>query len=89
MTTEQIELYRKAAELGSIRDELNPIFLLRGTHTHLLWRIINRDFDVVELAKMEMRSRGLGAVVDQLDSEKAERKKAIRKPVAKRKGRRM
>ncbi len=59
MTPEQIEIYRKAADLGTIPDNMNPLFLLQGVHPHLLIRIVNLEFNVQDLAKHELQSRGL------------------------------
>lgn len=59
MTPEQIELYNKAAELGTIPDDMNPLFLFSVTHSHLLLRIVAGDFDPVALAKQELKNRGI------------------------------
>jgi len=59
MTQAEINHYRAAASLGLIPDEENPIFLFTMTHKDLLLGIINGKIDVVEMARMEMRARGL------------------------------
>jgi hypothetical protein len=86
MTPEQIEIYRKAAELGTIPDSQNPLFLLQGTHTDLLVRILMRDFSVTDLARHELECRGLN---EQGKWVGFDQKPKIQKPLkkAKRKGR--
>jgi len=59
MTQAEINHYRAAASLGLIPDEENPIFLFNMTHTDLLLGMINEKIDPVEMARMEMRARGL------------------------------
>ena len=59
MTQAEINHYRAAASLGVIPDEENPIFLFNMSHTDLLLGIINGKIDAVEMARMEMRARGL------------------------------
>ncbi len=59
MTPEQIEIYNKAAELGTIPDEMNPLFLFSITHSHLLLRIVAGEFDPVALARQELENRGI------------------------------
>jgi hypothetical protein len=59
MTQAEINHYRAAASLGLIPDEENPIFLFNMSHTDLLLGIINGEIDAVEMARMEMRARGL------------------------------
>ena len=51
-------MYNKAAELGTIPDDMNPIFLFSITHSHLLLRIVADEIDVVALAKRELENRG-------------------------------
>ena len=59
MTQAEINHYRAAASLGLIPDEENPIFLFTMTHKDLLLGIINGKIDAVEMARMEMKARGL------------------------------
>ena len=40
-------------------DELNPIYLFRLTHTELLTAIANGIIDAKEVAKQELKMRGL------------------------------
>lgn len=59
MTPEQIEIYNKAAEIGTISDDMNPLFLFSITHSHLLLRIVAGEFDPIALAKHELENRGI------------------------------
>jgi hypothetical protein len=59
MTQEQIDYYSKAASDGSVADDKNPVFMLQMVHSDLLVGILRHDFDVVELAKYELKMRGL------------------------------
>jgi len=59
MTQAEINHYRAAASLSLIPDAENPIFLYNMTHTDLLLGIINGKIDAVEMARHEMRARGL------------------------------
>ena len=59
MTTEELNYYKAAASLGLIPDEENPIFLFNCTHKDLLMDIVNGKIDAIEMAKMEMKNRGL------------------------------
>ncbi len=59
MTQTEINHYRAAASLGLILDEENPIFLFNGTRAELLLDIISGKIDPVEMARIEMRNRGL------------------------------
>lgn len=59
MTREQIEAYSEAMEKGSIPDNRNPLNILRGVHASLLIKIIEHAFDVVAIARYELRNRGL------------------------------
>ena len=59
MTKAEINQYRAAASLSLIPDAENPIFLYNMTHTDLLLGIINGKIDAVEMARHEMRARGL------------------------------
>lgn len=59
MTTEQYKQFQKAADLGTIKDDVNPIFLLSMTATELLTKIVSGEINAVELAKYELANRGL------------------------------
>jgi hypothetical protein len=59
MTTATYNKYKTAAMLGLIPDEENPLFLFSQTDKELLLDITNGKIDPIELAKMEMRNRGL------------------------------
>lgn len=49
-----------AAQLGTLSDDLNPIFLFGTAHTELLLAIATGKLDAVQLAKEELANRGLG-----------------------------
>ena len=59
MTQTEINHYRAAASLGLIPDEENPIFLFNGIPAVLLIDIISGKIDPIEMARIEMRNRGL------------------------------
>ena len=59
MTQAEINHYKAAASLGLIEDEINPIFLFNGTRAELLLDILSGKIDPVEMARIEMRNRGL------------------------------
>ena len=43
----------------NIPDELNPSFIFSGIHSKLLSLILKKEIDTMELAKKEMKNRGL------------------------------
>lgn len=61
MTEEQIAAYRKAAEEGTIPDDENPLFLFATTSTSLLVKALKREFNLVELVRLQLQERGLNA----------------------------
>jgi len=83
MTEEQIEIYRKATEHGIIPDDMNPLFLFRLTHPHLLIRLLQGELDVAVLAKLELEGRGLDTTRLWDGFRKAEQKKQEQKKVPK------
>lgn len=68
MTPEQIALYNKASELGTVPDDKNPLFLFSVTDSHLLLRILDDDFDLKALARWELKGRGYTDVDMQVKS---------------------
>lgn len=40
-------------------DEVNPIYLFSGTHTELLLRCANHEFNLLQMARKELVNRGL------------------------------
>lgn len=46
---------------NKISDELNPELLFNQTYTELLVKIANGEIDAVELAKQQLKNRGLNA----------------------------
>lgn len=51
----------KAAIDGTMSDDKNPVFILSRTNTELLLAIANGELDIVNLAKFELSSRGIGS----------------------------
>jgi hypothetical protein len=90
MTAEQIELYLMAAELGTIPDDKNPLFLFSVTDSHLLLRILNDDFDLKFLARRELEVRGysnIDTLIKNTSSQKDNYAKRMAEGKRKRKGR--
>ena len=59
MTQAEINKYRAMAALGILEDELNPLFIMNNVRSELLVQIVSGSIDPVEMARMEMRNRGL------------------------------
>ncbi|TDX00516.1 hypothetical protein [Dinghuibacter silviterrae] len=59
MTQEKIEKYRLAAEDGSLPDGENPLFLFSTTSTNLLAKLLAKEFNVLDLVRMELANRGV------------------------------
>jgi len=59
MITLEYNHYRTAAALGLLPDEENPIFLFSQIHKDLLVDIVNGKIDAAELARIELKNRGL------------------------------
>lgn len=59
ISKDQIEQWKIAADTGSIPDEHNPLFLFSLTHHALLAKIVRGELDALELAKLQLRERGL------------------------------
>ncbi len=59
MNSEELKYYEAAANFGLIPDEENPIFLFTQTHRDILLAIVNGKIDALEMAKRELRNRGL------------------------------
>lgn len=51
--------FETKARTGELPDELNPIFLFNLTRTELLVQIVSGKLDAVELARRQLRNRGL------------------------------
>lgn len=62
MTKEQYRTFRQAAMQGTMPDSQNPIFLFSTTDSALLTRIVNGELDAQELARIEMKNRGLSVI---------------------------
>jgi hypothetical protein len=59
MTTQEINYYKAATSLGLIPDEENPLMMLNGIPSCLLIEIANGRLDAMQLAKIQLRERGL------------------------------
>ena len=59
MTQAEINKYRAMAALGILEDELNPLFIMNNVRSELLVQIVSGSIDPVEMARREMRNRGL------------------------------
>ncbi len=59
MKITQEDKLKAAAWLGLIPDGENPLFIFIQTHKHLLIDIISGKIDNVEMARAEMKNRGL------------------------------
>ena len=59
MTTEQYKQFQQAADIGTIKDDVNPIFIFSMTATELLTKIVSGEINAVELAAIELQNRGL------------------------------
>ena len=49
-----------ASMAGTLRDELNPLFIFLMTHNELLVAIATGKLDAVQLAREELANRGMG-----------------------------
>jgi len=59
MTKKEYHDYQAAAALGLIPDSDNPLFLFSGISKDLLLDIVNGKLDPIQLARIELRNRGL------------------------------
>lgn len=51
--------WNKAAEVGTVSDQLNPAFIMSDIHPDLLVKIANGELNCVEIAKRHLENRGL------------------------------
>jgi len=59
MTTQDYKTYKNQALTGTLADDDNPIFIFSDTRIKLLADIISGKIDAKELAKMELKNRGV------------------------------
>ncbi len=59
MTTQELNYYKAAASLGLLEDEINPLFIFNSTNKDLLLEIVSGSLDILQLARMQLRDRGL------------------------------
>ncbi len=57
---------------GTLRDELNPLFIFSMTHNDLLVAIATGKIDAVQLAKEQLAGRGFGKTGTWVGSDRAE-----------------
>ncbi len=51
--------WKKASDLGTMKDDNNPMFLMSGVDTDILTKIISGKISPLFLASMELANRGL------------------------------
>ncbi len=56
----EVEALNRASMDGTLRDELNPLFVFSMTHNDLLVAIATGKLDAVQLAKEQLAGRGTG-----------------------------
>ena len=56
----EVAALNKASMDGTLRDELNPLFVFQMTHNELLVAIATGKLDAVQLAREELANRGMG-----------------------------
>jgi hypothetical protein len=59
MTAQDFQQLQIAADNGTIKDAVNPVFIFSLTATELLSKIVSGEIDAVEFAKYELANRGL------------------------------
>ena len=58
MTRKEMKDWNTKAQLGTVKDELDPAFILSLTATELLSKIAKGEINLQELAKRELENRG-------------------------------
>lgn len=59
MTQEQINKYKQGEKDGSLSREENPLYLFSEISTGLLVKIVNKEFNILTLARMQLLERGV------------------------------
>jgi len=85
MTQDQINKYKQAEKDGSLPRDENPLYLFADISTNLLVKIVSKDFNILELARLQLLERGVNEKGKWIGFEKAhqiirsltERKKAV------------
>ena len=62
MTRREYQTWINKADFGSVKDELNPAFILSTVATSLLSQIAKGEIHLQELAKRELENRGLDLI---------------------------
>lgn len=58
MIRKEMKDWNTKAQVGTVKDELNPAFILSLTATELLSKITKGEINLQELAKRELENRG-------------------------------
>ena len=58
-TRKEVKKWMGKANTGSVKDDLNPVFILSLTATELLSKVAKGEINLQELAKRELENRGL------------------------------
>lgn len=56
----EIAALNAASMNGTLRDELNPLFVFQMTHTDLLVQIATGKLDALQMVREELANRGMG-----------------------------
>ena len=68
----ELAALNKASMDGTLRDELNPLFVFQMTHNDLLVAIATGKIDAVQLAREELANRGMGKTGSWVGFDRAE-----------------
>ena len=68
----EVAALNKASMDGTLRDELNPLFVFQMTHNDLLVAIAIGKLDAVQLAREELANRGMGKAGSWVGFDRAE-----------------
>ena len=68
----EVAALNKASMDGTLRDELNPLFVFQMTHNDLLVAIATSKLDAVQLAREELANRGTGKAGSWVGFDRAE-----------------
>lgn len=68
----EVAALNKASMDGTLRDELNPLFVFQMTHNELLVAIATSKLDAVQLAQEELANRGMGKAGSWVGFDRAE-----------------
>lgn len=72
LSDEELQQLRKAAEEGTLEDELNPLSIFCNTRAKLLGKIVKGEINAVQLAMLELADLGLNPEGQWIGHEKAQ-----------------